>query len=289
MGATNIVDTHVDAKPDLTKEPSAEAAAKMAAQAKMPNTVTRVDATTTPDQKTERPAWLPEKFKTVEDLAKSYAELEKKQGSKANEKSPEKGDEAKKGLDALKVTNDPAKAATTDATKALDGVGLKMEEFQAEFAKEGKLGDESYSKLEKAGIPKAMVDGFIAGQQALMEKTMADIHSVAGGEAKFLEMHEWSNTADSLTADERAAVNSALDSNDVKAIKLAFQAVHSKWQAAVGKEPAVQLRGATAGGSKGDVYSSRDEMMIDMAKPEYKTNETFRAHVANKLKNSRIL
>ena len=30
------------------------------------------------DNQSERPEWLPEKFKTPEDLAKSYSELEKK-------------------------------------------------------------------------------------------------------------------------------------------------------------------------------------------------------------------
>ncbi len=284
MGEVTKVDTHIEATVDPKLQPSADAAAKMAAQAKVG--VTKVEATNTPDPKAERPAWLPEKFKTAEEFAKSYTELEKKMGSKAQTTPVVASTDATKatGLDALKV---PDKAAATDATKALAESGLKMDEFQAEFTKEGKLGDESYSKLEKAGIPKSMVDSYIAGQQAIMEKTMNDIHSVAGGAEKFQAMHEWSTTANALTDAERSAVNSALESNDVAQIKLAFQAVHAKWIGEVGKEPGVQLRGSKSG-DRGDVYTSRDAIQKDMSNPEYQTNESFRRGVAAKIKRSGI-
>ncbi len=288
MGEVTKVDTHSEAVPPAGSQPSPEAAAKMAQQAKVG--VTKVEATTTPsDPKTERPAWLPEKFKTVEDLAKSYTELEKKQGAKANEPkapvTPEPVVGEKKGLEALKL---PDKATTEDATKALAAGGLKMEEFQAEFAKEGKLGDESYSKLEKGGIPKAMVDAFIAGQQAIMEKSMADLHSVAGSEDKFNEMFEWSKTAESLSESDRAAVSKAIDSNDHAAVKLAFKAVHAAWIADIGSEPKAQLRGGTGGG-KGDVYSSMQDVVLDMGKPEYEKSPQFRADVQAKIKRSNKL
>ena len=35
---------------------------------------------TTEEQQTERPEWLPEKFKSAEDMANAYSELEKKLG-----------------------------------------------------------------------------------------------------------------------------------------------------------------------------------------------------------------
>lgn len=288
MGEVTKVDTFIEEKPDLSKQPSADAAAKMQVQAK--TGVTKAEVGSQGDKPAERPAWLPEKFKTVEEMAKSYGELEKKMGSKAMVTTePVKAADGKPavetpktGLDALKV---PEQA--TDASKALEGTGLKLDEFQAEFAKEGKLGEESYSKLEKAGIPKAMVDSYIAGQAAIMDKTMAEIHSVAGGEAKFMEMHAWSNTANSLTAGERAAVNKALEANDVDQIKLAFGAVHAKWIAEVGKEPDTTLRGGK-GGSIADVYTSKDALMKDMANKEYQTNESFRAQVTAKLKRSNI-
>ena len=57
----------------------------------MSETITITEAETGPEapqeeapqdnQPSERPEWLPEKFKTPEDLAKSYSELEKKLSS----------------------------------------------------------------------------------------------------------------------------------------------------------------------------------------------------------------
>ena len=37
-----------------------------------------------PEEQTDRPEWLPEKFKNAEDMANAYSELEKKMGAGAN-------------------------------------------------------------------------------------------------------------------------------------------------------------------------------------------------------------
>ena len=44
---------------------------------------------TTEEQQTERPEWLPEKFKSAEDMANAYSELEKKLGQPASEEQQE--------------------------------------------------------------------------------------------------------------------------------------------------------------------------------------------------------
>jgi hypothetical protein len=95
-------------------------------------------STTTPAA--DRPAWLPEKFATAEDFAKSYAALEAKLGG---------GDKA--------PTADTTKPATTEiptADAARDQVtqaGLDFDAINAEFAKDGKLSDATYDRLAKAG------------------------------------------------------------------------------------------------------------------------------------------
>ena len=293
MGEVTKIDMHEVPAPK-NNEPTPEVAARMIQQAKTGVTSVQTEAPV----KAERPSWLPEKFKTPEDMAKSYLELEKKmagnkqpptptQTTPAEEKKDEKAPETKVTKPAdLKVPEEvPAKA---DAEKVVEKAGLKMDALEAEFAEKGSLSEASLKSLEAAGIPKQVVDSYIAGQMALAEKINTELHAVAGGEEKFNEMFEWSKTADSLTPADRSAINKAIDSKDLASIKLAFQGVHSKWIAEVGQPPKTQLRGGKSN-STADVYTSRDALMKDMSNPEYKTNESFRNAVAQKLKRSNIL
>ena len=88
-----------------------------------------------PVLKTERPEGLPEKFNSVEDMAKSYQELESKLGQpKAEESTAEpKADENN-----LEI-----------AEKATQAAGLDMGALNAEYAENGELAQESYDALEK--------------------------------------------------------------------------------------------------------------------------------------------
>ena len=284
MGEVTKVDTYVPPVAN-SKDPAPESVANMVQQAK--SGVTRAQAE--PVVKTERPAWLPEKFKTPEDLAKSYSELEKKLGAPkpqtpAAAVTPPVPDKAPAGGD-RKL---PETAPTGDekaAEGAVAAAGLDMSALSAEFAQDGDLKPESYAKLEKAGITKDIVAGYIAGQVVLREKFHGELHAVAGGKEQFEQMHTWSGQY--LPLNERIALNKVLDSGDHDAIKVAFAGVHAKWQAAGQDEPLEQIHGRR-GSQPADVYTSRDEMMKDMRNPEYATNEAFRQKVMNKIKNSNI-
>ena len=73
------------------------------------------------DEAPARPSWLPEKFGSAEDLAKAYAELEARQGSKPAE------------------TPVPSEATPTEAAKVLSDKGLDFNSFSDEFASDGAL------------------------------------------------------------------------------------------------------------------------------------------------------
>ena len=103
-----------------------------------------------------KPEGLPEKFNSVEDLAKSYSELEKKLGD--NKEAPK--EEAPK----TETKND-----LDIAEKAVESAGLNMETLSSEYAEKGELDAKSYDALEKAGIPKDYVNQFIEGQKAIAD------------------------------------------------------------------------------------------------------------------------
>ena len=87
-----------------------------------------------------KPEGLPEKFNSVDELVKSYSELEKKLGeqSQPTEKSvdPVSKTEVKE-----EVKAEQPKSDLDIATKAVDSAGLNMDSLAEEYAKDGKLGD----------------------------------------------------------------------------------------------------------------------------------------------------
>jgi hypothetical protein len=81
----------------------------------------------------ERPSWLPEKFKTVEEFVKSHGELEKKLGERKPADAPPAGTEQKPG-----VTAEAAKAA-----------GIDMAALNTEFSRNGELSAETLKTLRR--------------------------------------------------------------------------------------------------------------------------------------------
>jgi hypothetical protein len=221
-------------------------------------------------ESTERPAWLPEKFKSVEDMAKAYAELEAKQSGKSEE--------------APKAPEGEPKAEPNAAEAELAGKGLDLNEFSNEYSTSGTLSQESYDKLEKAGYPKAVVDQYIAGQQALAAQYESEVVSVAGGSEEFAKVQQWA--AENLSDAEKIAYNKAIDSKDINQAKLAVQGITAKYQAQYPSE-GTQIGGRAT--SIGEGYADLAEMKADMANPLYRESSAFREKVAQKIARSNIL
>jgi len=101
----------------------------------------------------DRPDWLPDKFKTVADAAKSYSELEKRLGTAPKEYDLSKGDKwidkdftpFKEMLDVAKSKHVPQEVMD----KMLDSVGIYLDEFKIDYGQERqKLGPEADQRLE---------------------------------------------------------------------------------------------------------------------------------------------
>ena len=151
-----------------------------------------------------KPEGLPEKFKSVEDLAKSYQELEKKLG-----------DSQPKETEVSKDTN----SNLDIAEKAVETAGLNMETLASEYAEKGELDEKSYEALEKAGIPKDYVNQFIEGQKAIADQQATSIKNMVGGADAYAEMSNWA--AENMSDEEKSAYNTAVNSKDIETAKLA--------------------------------------------------------------------
>ena len=100
-----------------------------------------------------RPDWLPEKFKSVADIAKSYSELEKHVGSAPNEYDMSKGEnwidpEYGPLQDMLEYAK--SKHVSQDVMdRMFESVGKYLDEFGIDYEQErGKLGEKAEERLE---------------------------------------------------------------------------------------------------------------------------------------------
>lgn len=270
MGDTTTVS--IDASKDVVTPTLEEEAAKY------DNLTTSTD---------DRPEWLPEKFKSVEDMAKAYSELEKKFSSRTKEEvsieteDTTEEDNSDNGTDETEETETPEEKARQVTKEA----GLDFDELSTAYWENGQLDDTHYEKLEQAGIPKNIVDQFIAGQEALLNATRQSVFNSVGGEDAYNDMTAWA--ADNFSKEEIEAYNKAVNSGDINTANMAVKGLKARFDAEVGFEPRREVKGSTAKAGS-TTYRSVAELEKDMSDPRYKNDPAFRKDVERKLARSDI-
>lgn len=230
----------------------------------------------------DRPEWLPEKFKSPEDLARAYQELQSKFSSRSKqeediEEEYEEGD----------IEEDvSAEDAESDARDMVKEAGLDFDELSSKFWQNGNLDDKDFEALEQGGIPRHLVEQFIAGQQAILNTTRQSVLNSVGGEASYNELTSWAK--DNLAEDDIDAYNEAVNSGDMKMTMMAVRGLEARYRADNGSEPKRQIAGETARAGS-ESYKSLAELQKDMSDARYKNDPAFRRTVEQKLSRSDIM
>jgi hypothetical protein len=229
-------------------------------------TTPQTGPTAPPAADPNRPAYLPEKFKTAEDLAKAYVELEKKLGTTATPPADDK-------------------AVTPPATPpANQPPAADLSKFEKELGESGKLSDASYAELEKLGYPKATVDAHIAGQQAIASQLAQQVFTVVGGQDKLQQMMQWAQGT--FSPAEQNAFNEAMQSGDVTKAKQAATALQARYTAAYGKAPT--LFGGKAAAAGPAPFQNWAQVSEAMGNPKYASDPAYRASVEQRMAVSNI-
>ena len=203
-----------------------------------------------------RPDWLPNKFKNAEELSKAYSELEKKQSEQVQEAPEDKTYE-----------NETAKG---------------MDKFYNEYQEKGTLSENSYKELNDMGLDKNLVDGYIAGQQAIANNDVRTIHNTVGGEQNYAKVIEFAKT--NLNEAEQNAFNETLDTGSIEQVKLAVQAIAGK-AGINATEPAKMISGDSIDTSS-DVFENVHQVTEAMNDPRYAKDSAFRKRVEEKIARS---
>ena len=226
-----------------------------------------------------KPEGLPEKFNSVEDLAKSYAELEKKLGGQSQE-TKEEVDPVAKAQPKTETNNNKLDIAE----KAVADAGLNMSSLQQEYSEKGELDAKSYEALEKVGITKQYVDNYIAGQEAIANQQATEIKQTVGGEETYQEMVDWASK--NMTEGEKQAYNKAVNSGDMDTVKLAVNALKGQFERANGVEP--RLVEGKAQPTQEQGFESWAQVTEAMADPRYAKDIAYQNEIKTKLANSNL-
>lgn len=240
---------------------------------------------------------IPKKFMNedgsvnVEAMAKSYSELEKKMSQpKAPQTTPT--EEPKEAPKQDKPTEEPPKEGTKvenegQARELVTSKGIDFDGLAREFSAKGELSNETYSKLEAAGINKDTVDAYIQGQVALAEKYQNEAMDQIGGKEAYQAMATWAK--DNLSPGQLKAYNQAVASYDMDTVNFAVQGLKAQYDKANGNAPKRQLMGNT--GSSGEAiqpFRSRTQYVDAIKDPRYERDSAYRADVLERLQRSDI-
>ena len=222
-----------------------------------PEEETNTESEELPQEQSDRPEWLPEKFKSPEDMSKAYSELEKKLGQSPEESTEESEQVEEKAEDETEQTEE-------NTSEAYQAVAEASKEF---FENDGKLSEETYNTLEKAGLPRDLVDSYAAGQQALLQSEEGQIKGVAQG--NYDEMATWAN--ENLPQEEIDAFDEAVTGGTISQAKLAVQGLYARYQNEVGAKP--KLTQGAVNGASTMPFRSMQELARAQSDPRYKSGD----------------
>jgi hypothetical protein len=218
-----------------------------------------------------RPDDIPEKFWDAEKGEVNVAALLKSQ---------QDGEAALRGKTETKPEGDDTSTEGDETPAAADP--KVVADASAEFAEKGELSAETYTALEAQGLDKGMVDQYIDGQKAIIERVQnAAFGAFEGGKEDYDAAADWA--AANLTEDEVKALDVQITSTNPAIVAEGAKALSEKWIANRDVDPTVTVHGDGGASVTGAYFKSAAEMQTAMSDPKYGKDQAFRDEVAAKI------
>lgn len=225
---------------------------------------------------------IPSKFKTVEELANAYAELEKKLGSAI----PPAPTEQAAPSDTAKATPAPIPSSLEKVAELVEGKGLNFNALLSEVEKSGDLSTDQYKALADAGFSNEFVKGTIEGQKALITQATNALYEKVGGKEAYDQMIQWAGT--SLSADEIKTFNDAIVTGDKVKQNLALDNLSLKFKQNAPPNMVSGVANIGNGIPSGSMFQSEAELIDAMSDKRYKYDTAYQRQVQEKLLKSNL-
>lgn len=249
------------------------------------------------------------KFKSIEDLANSYKELEGKLGSVTEEDQASESTEETTGVPEG-YEDFYQEDGTVDYASVNENYGETLGEIfkeaqidpykiSAEFHKnEGEIPEEMYQSLLDAGLSKNAVDSYLTGRAAEMgygedsegaaeELAAAEVQGIRdsiGGDEAYGKMVGWA--LENLSKPEIEAFNDATNTMSGPQLSMMVQGLFTKYQNAMGVEPSLYSGRPASSGST--PYRSTAEVVAAMSDPRWEKDMTYTEQVKARLETSNV-
>ena len=236
------------------------------------------------------------KYKNAEELESAYLELQKKLGDSPSAEETEATPEYELYTDEGSVNYDTAKELYGDQLGNLfESNNIDPFEMSKYFEENnGTLSNQMYDQLNTAGLSREVVDNYLAGVKGdlgientaqpsvLSESEIKDLKNIAGGERGYDNLMEWAG--ENLTDSDAQNYDDVLATGNKASIQFAIKALMGQYEDSMGRDSKI----VTGKESTTTNYRSMAEVVRDMNKPEYQTDEAFRDDVIRKLAQSNI-
>ena len=206
------------------------------------------------------------KFKSVEDLAASYKELEGKLGT-VTEEDQATEETQEESTDEF----NPEEYYGDGLASVLEEVGIDAQDITKRFTDTGDISEDDYSKLGEAGFSKQVVDTYLDGLKGVAEgdeiptQQIQNIKDSVGGDESYEQMANWCQ--DNLSEQEREAFDKITETADAPVIQLAVEGLYSRYQNAMGVEPDLVTGRPAASGPR--PFQSSAEVQAAVNDPRY--------------------
>ena len=234
------------------------------------------------------------KYKSAEELESAYLELQKKLGDAPTTEQAETETEYQLYTEDGSVNYDTANELYGEQLGNLfKSNEIDPFEMSKHFEENnGTLADDMYDKLATAGLTREVVDNYLAGvrgelggqpqQPVLSDSEIKDLKNIAGGERGYDQLMDWAGN--NLSEQDAKNYDDVLATGNKSAISFAVKALMGQYEDANGRDSNI----VTGKQSSTENYRSMAEVVRDMNKPEYRTDEAFRDDVIRKLAQSNI-
>jgi hypothetical protein len=240
------------------------------------------------------------KFKSPQELAKAYAELQRKMGQQSGDK-PQEAEQAEPESAPEQAgaytAEQAAEAYGKEAVESLAEKGVALGEVMAKADRGEDISEHFQTLAETFRVPQSVVEQFVSKAQAAPSSGgdgLSDADSTAilqelGGEKAFNELQAWGR--ENMSEQERASYNAAVDSGNAEAVRWALAALQAR-QGLVQQDIEPQLYGGGTPAADRQVFQSQQQVLDAMNKRNdqgqrlYDVDEAYRNKVAMILSSS---
>jgi len=239
------------------------------------------------------------KFKSPHELAKAYAELQRKMGQQSSANNEEAANpEPETQADASPDNYSKESASErygSAAVEALASKGIDLPEVMR-AADSGQDISEHYDTLaETFNVSREVVENYVSKSQAEQSPSgMSDADSSAiindlGGQEAFNTLQQWGR--DNMSEAEKTSYNAAVDSGNVEAVRWALKSLQAR-QGLIQQDTEPQLYGGGEPAGDRQIFQSQQQVLDAMNKRNdrgqrlYDVDDAYRNKVAMILNSS---